>query len=214
MGWVSLLEDKIDRYTSELHNIKSSLIVPSTNGGASLNDDRRLQELVSAVDGLLRLIRDNLDLATSPEMNLVFELTQLKKENEELKQRIVYLGEKVLENIKAKKASTSLVSSNMIPNLPLPKAHLDKKQSPSQRQEPLVACEHCRAKVKEGRYSTHIKKVHPDSLSRVMVIAKPNPQNSPTVNESKKVSHAPSVSAIGQFNGIRLIELNRLASKI
>ncbi len=210
MGWVSLLEDKIDRYTSELHNIKSSLTAHSASDNSGSNDDRRLQELVSAVDGLLRLIRENLDLATSPEMDWVFELTQLKKENEELKQQVIYLGKKALENNKAKRAGAFLPLRNESSSIPSPTSRPDKRSRPSQQQKPsnqskLVACDYCRANIKKSNYTNHIKKVHPDKLAKAMTMATPNLQNS----NAPSVIHKPILSSIGPFNGIKLIELRR-----
>lgn len=213
MGWASLLEDIVDRNTSELHNIKSS-ITATPDGSSSYPDNyRRLQELVSAVDGLLRLIRENLEVATNPEMDLVFELSQLKSENEKLKQDIIFLGEQNLKLIQAKKANKLLGLRIESTQIPSPKPSPITKSNHSNREipqypfcPPFVVCDYCGVKVKKKKYSSHVKNTHTKSTDRKEKIAPVKPQKVNAGSENRGENHQPT-SSIGTFNGIKLITL-------
>lgn len=93
MGWVSTLEDIVERLTSDLDNIKRNYRTKSS----TVEDRPKLQALIRTCEKFIDDVNKHMELATSPEINLAAELLELKKENAVLRAKV-----KELEDTKKK----------------------------------------------------------------------------------------------------------------
>ncbi len=84
MGWVSFLEDKLERLNSDLNQIRRSRKSRDLKSKKqSIPDaERHLFALMGVCDSFMRDINKHLELATDPKLELADELLTIKRENE------------------------------------------------------------------------------------------------------------------------------------
>jgi hypothetical protein len=92
MGWVSYFEDNLERLQERINSAETSL-----KDGAT-NSEIRLQKALSAVieaKGLLAVAQKYLDLATQPELDLAFELNEVKRRSSQLEAELAAANSKI-----------------------------------------------------------------------------------------------------------------------
>jgi len=97
MGWVSYFEDNFERLQEQINHTEA-LLQDDTSA-----TDARLKSALSVVQeakGLLGVIRDFLDTATSPEVDLVYERDRLQREVSGLQDQLAASRQQV-ERLKA-----------------------------------------------------------------------------------------------------------------
>lgn len=93
MGWVSYLEDKLDRLNSDLEQIKKHRDPRGKRKLATSEDENRLHALIRVCERFVRDINRHLEIATDPELNLADELLQLRNENQVLREKVKVLDD-------------------------------------------------------------------------------------------------------------------------
>lgn len=81
MGWVSYLEDITDRLTQDLEQYRE---LARSENASSAQGRVQVESLLAACDNALEQIRGHLELATDPEFDMAFEISELDKEKAKL----------------------------------------------------------------------------------------------------------------------------------
>jgi chromosome segregation ATPase len=94
MGWVSLLEDKLERLNSDLDQIRRTRPTRERRKSHSVSEaERHLDALIRVCEMFMRDIRKHLELATDPEVDLADEFLEERKENQILRDRVRILDD-------------------------------------------------------------------------------------------------------------------------
>lgn len=94
MGWVSLLEDKLERLHSDLDLIRKTRPTRERRKNYSASEtERHLDALIRVCESFIRDIHKHLEIATDPEMELADELLEKRKENQMLSEKARTLDE-------------------------------------------------------------------------------------------------------------------------
>jgi hypothetical protein len=187
MGCVSLREDTTERFCSEENSINLSLSIKGALEVDPYDNDRRLQLLVSANDSLLRKITKLLDLATTPDFDLILELGAERKKRECLEAEVAILQRQLLSHRRQVK---SLETKAVDTEKPEVENLLQSKRS-QRKQAQLRMCEICQVQVKESKYENHKRKAHRVTPYKKKALTIINTNKERTVQEQ-------------QFNGIRM----------
>ncbi len=91
MGWVSYLEDKLDRLNSDLDSIRRAR--KSESPKSTLDSEQHLKALVRVCEKFMADIRKHLDLATDPDVDVADEVLTLRKENAALQMKVGILAD-------------------------------------------------------------------------------------------------------------------------
>ncbi|GEM_PF-4573395 len=83
MGWVSTLEDIIDRLNSDLHSVKNNL-----NVNKSFSTDKpKLEALIRVCECLVMDINEHLKIVKNPKLDLAVKLIESEETNKNLKDK-------------------------------------------------------------------------------------------------------------------------------
>jgi chromosome segregation ATPase len=95
MGWVSFLEDKLERLNSDLDQIRRSRKTrdPKLKKQSTSDAERHLYALMGVCESFMRDIHKHLELATDPEVELADQLLTVKSENEILRGQLKTLNQ-------------------------------------------------------------------------------------------------------------------------
>jgi chromosome segregation ATPase len=110
MGWVSFLEDKLDRLNSDLDQIRRSRKSRDTQSKKQSTSDaeRHLHALIGVCEGFMRDINKHLEMATDPKLEMADELLELRKENHILRGKV-----KILDGTQTKTAQLAQKCSQL-----------------------------------------------------------------------------------------------------
>ncbi|MBC7161729.1 MAG: hypothetical protein H5U26_06455 [Immundisolibacter sp.] len=86
MGWVSFLEDAIERFEDSFHRLQADM--PSNQESVSVEQWRSIASLLSRGEKVLSEAAAHLDLATDPTIDLAHELMCSVEEARELKNKV------------------------------------------------------------------------------------------------------------------------------
>lgn len=128
MGWVSYLEDITERLGQDLETFRE-LARQRDTSSAQLRS--QVQALLRACDTALAEIRSHLELATDPQFDMAYEISQLDKEKAQLEGEVSDLEKRkrrlqgALESLESERKGLKLEVKNLNRRMALKEAELN-----------------------------------------------------------------------------------------
>jgi len=91
MGWVSYLEDVTERLKDDLDRLTAAGLSPARSQAKPTIDEAAIRAWIDRAKGVLRQLREHLDLATDPSLELAARVTALEQENQRLSDQVMSL---------------------------------------------------------------------------------------------------------------------------